>query len=131
MRAKNTTLPLYKSLVRPRMEYCVQFWTPVLRKDIALLDGVQRWATKLINGMRGLEYPERLSNLGLFTLEQRRLRGDQITMYKYMRGQYKDISHDLFIPRTETVTRGHPLRLEERMFHHQHSKSSETVELSA
>ncbi|CAN2390977.1 TMEM141 protein family [Pristimantis euphronides] len=48
--------------------------------------------------------------------EKRRLRGDLITMYKYMRGQDRDLSHDLFIPRTVTVTKGHSLRLEESWF---------------
>ena len=75
--------------------------------------------------MGQLQYPERLSKFGLFTLEKRRLRGDLITMYKYIRGQYRDLSHHLFIPRT--VTRGHPLRLEERRFLHKHRRGFFTV----
>ncbi|KAG9461449.1 hypothetical protein GDO78_016851 [Eleutherodactylus coqui] len=44
-----------------------------------------------------------------------------------MGGQYKDLCQDLFIPRTATVTRGHPLRLEESRFHHQHRRGFFTV----
>ncbi|CAJ0967591.1 unnamed protein product [Ranitomeya imitator] len=120
-------LPLYKSLVRPHMEYCVQFWAPVLRKDIMELERVQRRATKLIKGMGELQYPDRLAKLGLFSLEKRRLRGDLITMYKYIRGQYKYLAEDLFIPRKVTGTRGHSLRLEERRFFHQHRRGFFTV----
>ncbi|XP_073516627.1 uncharacterized protein [Phyllobates terribilis] len=124
---ENIVLPLYKALVRPHLEYCAQFWAPVLRKDILELERVQRRATKVIKGMEGLEYPERLSKLGLFTLEKRRLRGDLINMYKYIRGQYRDLSHDLFIPRMVTKTRGHTMRLEERRFLHQHRRGFFTV----
>ncbi|KAG9468822.1 hypothetical protein GDO78_021869 [Eleutherodactylus coqui] len=77
--------------------------------------------------MTRLEYPERHQNWDYLPWKKRRLRGDQITMYKYMRGQYKDLSQDLFIPRTATVTRRHPLRLEESRFHHQHRKGFFTV----
>ena len=70
-RDENIVLPLYKSLVRPHMEYCVQFWAPVNKADIAELEKVQRRATKVITGMGGLQYPEILSKLLLFTLEER------------------------------------------------------------
>ena len=66
-------LRLYKSLVRPHIQYCVQAWMPHLRKDIDLLERVQRRATRVIDEFRGLTYEERLRELGLTTLETRRL----------------------------------------------------------
>uniref|UniRef100_A0A803KA44 Uncharacterized XB5861580 n=1 Tax=Xenopus tropicalis TaxID=8364 RepID=A0A803KA44_XENTR len=116
-REEGVILPLYRALVRPHLEYAVQFWTPVLKWDIIELERVQRRATKLVKGMESLSYEERLAKLGLFTLEKRRLRGDMITMYKYIRGSYNNLSNVLFTSRSFQQTRGHPLRLEEGRFH--------------
>ena len=69
-------LPLYNSLVRPRLKYCVQAWSPFLRKDIEMLEKVQKRATRMIDGFADKHYNDRLTELGLTTLETRRKRGD-------------------------------------------------------
>jgi len=104
-------LQLYKVLVRPHLEYCVQFWSPYLRKDILALEGVQRRFTRLIPELRGLAYEERLSRLGLYSLEFRRMRGDLIETYKIMKGIDKIEAGKLFPLAGETRTRGHSLKI--------------------
>jgi len=64
---KNTMLRLYKSLIRPKLEYSIQAWRPYLRKDIDLLEKVQRRATELVFRDKSVGYCERLRYLGLTT----------------------------------------------------------------
>eukprot|EP00061_Rhincodon_typus_P000390 g11551.t1 len=78
-------LLLHRALVKPHMEYCVQFWYPFLRKDALAFERVQRRFTRLIPGMAGLTYEERF-RLGLFSLEFRRMRQDLIETYKILPG---------------------------------------------
>ena len=95
-RSKETILLLYKSLVRPHLEYCCQVWSPHYSKDIKLInEGVQRRATKLINGMANLHYEERLRHLGLMSLKTRRVRGDLIEVFKFFNRSYT-VDADIF-----------------------------------
>ena len=79
-------LKLYMTLVRPHLEYCVKFWSPYCRKDIIKLERVQKRFTRMLPGLDGLTYKERLDRLGLFSQERRRLRGDLVEVYKIMGG---------------------------------------------
>ena len=104
---KSLIVPLYKAIVRPHLEYCIQAWNPYLRKDVDMLEKIQRRATKLIPGLRDLTYEERLNECGLTTLETRRLRGDQIEVFKILNG-YENIDYNIFFEIKEgKITRGH------------------------
>ncbi|CAM5109632.1 unnamed protein product [Eretmochelys imbricata] len=106
---ENILLPLYKSMVRPHPEYCIQMWSH-LKKDILALEKVQRRATKMIRGLEWVPYEERLKRLGLFSLEKRRLMGDMIEVYKIMSGVEKVNKEKLFTCSHNIRTRGHQMK---------------------
>ena len=107
---KDIALHLYKTLVRPHLEYCVQAWRPYLKKDIELMEGVQRRATKLVPSMRNYSYVERLKLFNLTTLETRRIRGDLIEVFKILKG-YEDVNAQTFFELSQLCTRGHSLNI--------------------
>jgi len=110
-REKEIMLELYKTLVRPHLEYCVQVWCPYLRQDVEKLEKVQRRATKMIRGFGNLEYEERLRRCKLTTLEQRRKRGDLIETFKIVTGRDKIPEQRLFDFSVDKRTRGHRYKI--------------------
>ena len=96
---------LYKTYVRPHLEFCVQVWSPYLVGDIDALEKVQPRATKLIPGLSNLPYEERLKILHLHSLYARRLR-DLILTYRILNGLVSISSDDLFTLNTNSRTIG-------------------------
>jgi len=85
-KSKEVFLNLYKSLVRPHVEYCTPVWSPCYQKDKTLIERVQHRFTRMIPGFSKLPYCERLKRLGLWSLEERRNRADLIEVFKIVKG---------------------------------------------
>lgn len=135
-RVREVILSLYSVLVRPHMEFCVQFWAPWFKKDRDLLEGVQQRATGMMNGLKHLLYDEKLRDLGLFSLGKRQLGEDLINnVYRYVKGGGRQMDEArLFLIACSDRTRSNGLGLERRKEHEEvllFGKGDQTVELVA
>lgn len=110
-KSKEVITKLFNSYVRPILEYCLQAWSPSYRHDIDMVESVYRRMTKIIPGLKRLEYHDRLLALNMFTFERRKLRGDMILVYKMFQGLVNIDVNDFFILETDIRTRGHEFKI--------------------
>ena len=107
----DTLTQLYKSMIRPILEYANLIWHPLLKRQSVLIEAVQRRATKLIKSMFNLSYKERLRALKLPSLKYRRIRADLIEMYKILHNMTYLNKEALFPRKPYDRTRGHEFKV--------------------
>ena len=113
-RSEGFMTALYKSLIRPKLDYCIQAWRPYYEKDILNLEQLQRRVTKLVDGLHQKSYSERLVILGLTTFRTRMLRADLIEVFKIFKG-LDNLEPSLFF-KIRSTGRGHELKLYKERF---------------
>ena len=105
-KSREVVLKLYKSLVRPHLDYEIQAWSLHMDKEKTTLEKPQRRATKMIPSLKHLSYEARLSRLHL-TLNTRRERADRIQTYRIMNDIDKIDPDAMFKKAEHQRTRGH------------------------
>ena len=103
-------LRLYKSFVRPHLEYANVIWCPYLKRQSILIEKVQRRATKLLKECQNLTYTERLKYLNLHSLKGRRVRGDLIQTFKII-NRLEDINPNTFFTFVQSNTRNQEAKI--------------------
>ena len=115
---------LYKLMVRPHLEYCYAAWGPHYTKDKQMLEKAQHRFTRMFPRLKNLSYEDRLSELGLRSLEERRNRADIIEVFKMVK-QLSSVPWNRFFKRAEdSVTRGHSWKLMKESCHRDCSRVS-------
>ena len=102
-----TITTLFKSMVRPHLEYANAIWGPHFQADIIKVESVQRRATKMVYGLTNLPYQERLKTLKLPSLVYRRRRGNMIQIFKILNDYLRIDKNQFFKIREESQTWGH------------------------
>ncbi|GAB0182505.1 hypothetical protein GRJ2_000715800 [Grus japonensis] len=115
-RSREGILPLYSAVMTTHLEYCTQFWSSQHKKDMDLLEPLQRRVTEMIRRLEHLSCEDRLRELGLFSLEKRRLQGDLIATFQYLKGAYEKDGERLFTKACIDRTRGNGFKLKEGRF---------------
>ena len=83
-RDKNNWIRIYKTYIRPHLEYAVQVWSPWHQKDIDILEDIQKRVVRMTSGLTSTSYQEQLKELKMMTLLERRKRGDMIQVWKIL-----------------------------------------------
>ncbi|GAB0181280.1 hypothetical protein GRJ2_000593300 [Grus japonensis] len=115
-RSREVILPLYSTLVRPHLQYCIQLWGPQDKKDMELLERVQRRATKLIRGLEHLSYEDRLREFGVVQPGEEKAPGRPNCSLPVPEGAYRKDGERLFRRAWSDRTRGNGFKLKEDRF---------------
>ena len=111
---KEIFMKLYKSLVRPHLEYGSNVWSVIYKKEAIALENVQRRATRMLHSISHLSYVDRLKWLGLPTLQYRRLRADMVETFRIIHGIDNINNRENIFPISLTQTRGHEFKLKKK-----------------